>query len=186
MEDIIKRIQALDEKSLFHLERFLSKLESDEDIPTHIYVDGGCVKKVGAYAWKIPDGPGDVNLIEGKTTNNIAELMAIEAAIKNTNGSIMIFSDSEYAIKCISVWSHKWKMNDWMTTNGKPVKNQELIKRIVELIDESGRNITFQHVTAHNGDKYNEMVDTMCSRAIAKKELEEVKAALDALNVSEE
>lgn len=176
MERIIKRIEALDEDSLSVLESFLSKLEN-EDVPTHVYVDGGCVKGTGAYAWMVPGGPSSVKLIEGRTTNNAAELMAIEDAIRNTKGNITIFSDSDYAIKCLSLWSHTWKKNGWKTTKGKPVKNRELIERTLELIESSERRISFQHVLAHTGDKYNEIVDSMCTQAISDKCAEELKVS---------
>lgn len=186
MEQIIKRIAALDNDSLRKLENFLSKLEDGVSFPSHVYVDGGCVKGCGAYAWAIPGGSSNVTLIDGKTTNNVAELMAIEDAIKNTEGDITIFSDSDYAIKCLSVWCPKWKKNGWKKANGQPVKNQEIIEKVYDLIESSERDISFQHVPAHKGDKYNEMVDSMCTRAIAGKALADAQAAFNALNVSEE
>lgn len=42
---------------------------------------------------------------------------------------LCIYSDSEYAINCIAHWVERWKISGWVTTRGKPVENQDLIKK---------------------------------------------------------
>lgn len=73
-------------------------------------------------------------------TNNQCELMALDYAFKlivryyrelsEMNKVIKIVSDSEYSIKCISVWLAAWKKNNWKTKNNEDVKNRDLIESI--------------------------------------------------------
>ena len=44
---------------------------------------------------------------------------------------------------------------------GKPVANKDNVKEAKKLIDHLPCYITFQWVKGHNGDKYNELVDTL-------------------------
>ena len=73
-------------------------------------------------------------------TNNQCELMALDYTFKliiryyreliSINKVIKIVSDSEYSIKCISVWLAAWKKNNWKTKNNEDVKNRDLIESI--------------------------------------------------------
>jgi ribonuclease HI len=73
-------------------------------------------------------------------TNNQCELMALDYSFKlilryyrelsEMNKVIKIVSDSEYSIKCISVWLAAWKKNNWKTAKGEDVKNRDLIESI--------------------------------------------------------
>ena len=73
-------------------------------------------------------------------TNNQCELMALDYTFKlivryyreltEINKVIKIVSDSEYSIKCISVWLVAWKKNNWKTAKGEDVKNRDLIESI--------------------------------------------------------
>ena len=101
-----------------------------------------------------------------KITNNVAELTAILLGIQtiiNTNltpdfkedHQILIYSDSEYCINCITKWARKWKDNDWRKSSGKkePVQNKELVERIYDHYLKY--KIRFQHVKAHQPEPYN-------------------------------
>lgn len=75
-------------------------------------------------------------------TNNQCELdsvrMVFEIILKNkdsiikNNKKINIVSDSEYTINSLTLWIKKWKLNNWLTANGKPVKNKDIIEKIDE------------------------------------------------------
>jgi ribonuclease HI len=88
-------------------------------------------------------GMGCTNIKEQYTdnkTNNQCELMALDYSFKlivryyreliDRNKVIKIVSDSEYSIKCISVWLAAWKKNNWKTAKGEDVKNRDLIESI--------------------------------------------------------
>jgi ribonuclease HI len=75
-------------------------------------------------------------------TNNTCELYAIlrvlEVLIDNdyhkSYKNIELFSDSKYCIQSLTLWIDKWKMNNWKSSNGNHIKNQELILEIDSLM----------------------------------------------------
>ena len=72
---------------------------------------------------------------------------------------IIIHTDSQYSIDCVTDWCHNWIKNGWKTSKGKDVLNKELIVDILNLMKD--RNVLFKHVYAHIGIKHNERVDTL-------------------------
>lgn len=67
-------------------------------------------------------------------TNQRAELTAIGIALKivfqrekELTGTpwfdVEIYSDSRYAIGCMTEWREKWKANGWRNADGAPVGN---------------------------------------------------------------
>lgn len=88
--------------------------------------------------------------IDGKQTNNVAELTAIlelysiiEQDILNQL-HICIVTDSEYAIHCLTTYGKKCQLNNW----SKDIPNKELVKQLYELYSPH-KNIYFKHVLAH-------------------------------------
>lgn len=95
-------------------------------------------------------------LPEGKASNNVAELtaclIAIEIIINGNynNNKIIICTDSEYIINCITLWVHNWQKNNWQRSvkgKNKPIKNLEIIKRIKFYVDKY--KIVFKHIRSH-------------------------------------
>jgi ribonuclease HI len=103
----------------------------------------------------------------GKTTNNVAELTALERLLAATDPSVPleVRMDSQYAMKAVTTWLPGWKRNGWRTSAGKPVANQELVVRIDALLD--GRTVDFRYVPAHqvDGDRLNDFADRAASQA---------------------
>ena len=84
-------------------------------------------------------------------TNNTGELMAILLAlycITQKETDLMIYSDSMYCINSIVIWSKGWIKNGWIASTGSPVKNKEIIQRILEE-RKKFKNVAFIHVKAH-------------------------------------
>jgi ribonuclease HI len=120
-------------------------------------------------------------------TNNICELLAIKLGIEKIlettskenlkTTTIIIYSDSEYCINCITKWSKNWEKNGWKSSNGKPVKNKELIKYNYDYYNRY--RIKFNHVRSHTkapteASKYklwygNEMADKLAKNASVSK-----------------
>lgn len=93
-------------------------------------------------------------------TNNIAELYAIKVAlssIKDRIKSLTIITDSEYSIGCITNPSWRPKKNTTLINSIK-----KLLKETQKLVEEP---IVFTHVKGHNGDLYNEQVDSLAQNA---------------------
>jgi ribonuclease HI len=100
----------------------------------------------------------------GIATNNKCEMYAILKAfeiyfecyerdiLKKTKiKNLIIFSDSNYTIKSLSIWINKWRFNNWKTISGTDVKNRDLIEIIDYYINRYSKyiNIIFLHVKAH-------------------------------------
>lgn len=158
-----------------------------------IYTDGSSRGNPGsgAYAFLVKT---DTNIYEeakqyDNVTNNQMELSAILKSleyIKDKNYSdVLIKSDSEYAVKGINVWLAGWKRNGWKTSTKKEVKNQDLWFKIDETINEiQSKNtmLSFEHVLGHNGEKYNERVDQLCTSFATGKPLDLYDGSIEGHN----
>ncbi|KAF9467623.1 ribonuclease H-like domain-containing protein [Collybia nuda] len=93
-----------------------------------------------------PDGKGCISFPLERTkginpTNNRAEIRAAHAAfgLRYWSGEgfqrVVIATDSEYLVRGISEYVLIWKENGWMTVEGKPVKNQDLWKLLLEDVE---------------------------------------------------
>ncbi|PFH61553.1 hypothetical protein XA68_17056 [Ophiocordyceps unilateralis] len=149
---------------------------SSEDM-LKIYTDGsslangkvGCRAGVGVYF-----GDGDVRNVserlEGELqTNQRAELMAMLRALQIAPRSqtVQIVSDSQYSINCVTQWAVGWKLKDWMTATGEKVKNQDIIRAVLDKIDErtlAGANTYFHWVKGHSSDRGNQAADRLAVR----------------------
>lgn len=124
------------------------------------YTDGSCnnlsANKEGGAAYLI--------LLNGKeilrrskalihTTNNRAEMLAIISAVKRCpiGADIVIHTDSKYAIFS---FGHRKRISD-------SVKNSDLIHLYRK--ESAQKKVTFEWVKGHNGDRYNEIVDSMAN-----------------------
>lgn len=102
-------------------------------------------------------------------TNNRAELYAIYRAIKKVEENydferIVIFTDSEYSMKSTTLWVNGWKKNNWKNAKNKPVENQDLIKKIDELLLKHNGKIEIKWTRAHVGTKGNEEADRLANK----------------------
>ena len=131
-----------------------------------IYTDGACSGNPGKGGWAaiILDKDLNVSSISGgesNTTNNRMELMATIMALKKIKrkSEITIFTDSKYVKDGITVWIKKWKLNNWRSSNKKPVKNKDLWIKL----DSScmKHKVTWKWVKAHAENKYNNLVDKL-------------------------
>jgi len=132
---------------------------------TMIFCDGACRGNPG------PSSSGVVIFEENKKiffsgeyeekgTNNTAELKALYHALllsKNYD-DVVIKTDSQYSINCLTKWAYSWKAKDWKKANG-PIKNLELIKIIHSLWLELKDNVEIVYVKGHAGIIGNELAD---------------------------
>lgn len=150
-----------------------------------VYTDGSCsmngkIGAIGGIGIHFPDRElKDVSKIYvGHCTNQRTELYAILQALKYINVKlrlskycVFIKTDSMYCINCITKWTKGWINNGWITKDGKPVANKELIENIYKYY--SRYKIILEHVSAHtNGDDVdsigNEIADALATRATKK------------------
>ena len=88
-------------------------------------------------------------MICDKPTNNKAELTAILRALKECfinkiKQKIIIYTDSDYCIKCITVWYPEWIKGS--TKNRKNIDILNEIYKIYQYLD-----IRFIHIRSHTG-----------------------------------
>ena len=98
-----------------------------------------------------------------QTTNIRMEGLAIIAALKDADGAACeIFSDSEFWIKVITIWSVPWEKNGWKKKGGE-IKNLDIVMEAVPLFKASKATLTW--VRGHNNDPGNEMADYWANQA---------------------
>ncbi|PHH63983.1 hypothetical protein CDD80_1166 [Ophiocordyceps camponoti-rufipedis] len=149
---------------------------SSEDV-LKIWTDGSSLAngKVGSRAGVgVFFGDGDARNVserlEGELqTNQRAELMAMVRALQIAPRAqtVQIVSDSQYSINCVTQWAVGWKLKDWMTATGEKVKNQDLIRAVLDKIDErtlAGANTYFHWVKGHSADRGNRAADRLAVR----------------------
>ena len=120
-----------------------------------------------------------------RQTNQRAELTAILRAIDVAprHRDVTIFTDSRYAIDCVTVWFVNWRRNNWMTKDNKPVENRDLIESILVKIEERNElkvKTLFQWIKGHNRDPGNEAADRLAVNGAH----EGVRQKAEALEVS--
>jgi ribonuclease HI len=143
-----------------------------EDI-VEIYADGACKGNPGPGGWgAVLTANGKVKEIfggESPTTNNRMELMAVISALETLKRpcTVTLYTDSQYVQKGISEWIHSWKRRGWKTADKKPVKNEDLWRRL-ETATHTHR-IDWRWVKGHAGNPGNERADELANRGIEMK-----------------
>jgi ribonuclease HI len=98
-------------------------------------------------------------------TNNRMELRAVlEALAELPDGAtVELLSDSRYVIDALTRWIHGWRRRGWMTAQGTPVLNRDLI----EALDARNRQLQVRYtwVRGHAGNPLNELVDALAQSA---------------------
>lgn len=130
-----------------------------------IYSDGACSGNPGPGGWGAILMAGEhVKEIRGgeaATTNNRMELMAAIQALETLKRpcSVELHTDSQYVMKGISEWIHGWKARGWKTADKKPVKNDDLWRRLDTA--RSKHDVTWKWVKGHAGHEFNERADEL-------------------------
>ena len=141
-----------------------------------IYCDGACSGNPGNAGSGLAIYSNKKNPVllygafEEEGTNNIAELNALHQALviarqTNSENIISIYSDSKYAIDCITTWAYSWKKNGWSKKGGE-IKNLELIIEAHTLYEKLKNKIEINHVKGHSGVEGNELADRMAVHTI--------------------
>lgn len=131
-----------------------------------VYTDGSCIGNPGPGGWACVFEDGTkICGAETNTTNNRMELMAAIRALERTS-NITIVTDSQYVKQGIETWIHKWNQNNWKTSTGNPVKNQDLWEKLDNLCKP---HTLWEWVKGHTGHTGNEQADKLardCAKII--------------------
>jgi ribonuclease HI len=143
---------------------------SPPDWLVEIFTDGACKGNPGPGAWAtiLRFGVYEKTLTgaESDTTNNRMELMA---AIKGLEAlkrrcSVRLATDSKYLMLGITKWLKNWKVGNWKTSQKKPVKNEDLWRKLDEL--NSKHDVEWIWVHGHFGHPENEQADQLARKAL--------------------
>jgi ribonuclease HI len=135
-----------------------------------IFTDGACSGNPGPGGWGAILRKGDVEKEisggEHLTTNNRMELMAAIAALEALTKpcTVELTTDSVYVKDGLTKWIHGWKRNGWKTADKKPVKNEDLWKRLEAAA--GNHKVTWKWVKGHAGHLENERADALARGAI--------------------
>jgi ribonuclease HI len=145
----------------------LSEL-TKEMLMNQVWTDGACEPNPGTGGWGYllqtetglvrEDCGGEI-----ETTNNRMELTAILMALKALPDGAMavIYSDSQYCVNGMTVWSKGWKRRQWHKKDGSPMPNRDLWLALNEA-DKRVR-ATYKWVRGHAGNAGNERADVLAS-----------------------
>lgn len=142
----------------------------------YAYTDGACSGNPGPGGWGalLVASDGDTVLKqrelkggEGDTTNNRMELMAAISALEALErpSTLTVVTDSAYVKGGITAWMHGWKRNGWKTSTRKPVKNEDLWKRLDAA--QARHDVTWKWVKGHAGHPENEKADQLARAGMA-------------------
>ena len=137
-----------------------------------IYTDGACKGNPGAGGWGalLQRGSKTKELHGGEalTTNNRMELMAVIRALDalEPGSRVRLHTDSQYVQLGISGWINQWKKNGWRTAARKPVKNDDLWRRLDEVA--AKHEIEWLWVRGHDGNAGNERADALANLGCAE------------------
>ena|SRR5258706_9109972 len=151
-----------------------------------IYVDGGCrgngkPGSVGAAAAVFKLRYGGQNSWTRilprypPPTNQRAEISAIILALEqalekyaeldsNPWLDVKIYSDSKYAIGCMTDWVYKWCKNGWVNAAGNEVANRDLIQKASDLDDKLKEEGSVEYIWIPRHE--NEEADRLCNQAM--------------------
>jgi ribonuclease HI len=135
-----------------------------------IWTDGGCKGNPGPGGWgailKYGDKIKELKGGEPETTNNRMELTAAISALEALSRpcTIELHTDSQYVRQGVTGWIQNWKRNGWRTADKKPVKNEDLWRRLDEARER--HNINWLWVKGHAGNEMNERADELAGEGM--------------------
>ncbi len=140
-----------------------------------LYTDGACSGNPGPGGWGLVliyrESRLELSGYEEHTTNNRMELMAaIQGLISLKEPcQVALYSDSAYLVNAFEKgWLTSWQRNNWLKADKKPVENQDLWKRLLEL--SAKHRVKFHKVKGHADNPENNRCDQLATGEIKQKQ----------------
>ena len=136
-----------------------------------VHTDGACSGNPGPGGWgALLAWNGLTKELKGgeaATTNNRMEMTAAIRALESLKrpSTVDLFTDSTYLRDGIMGWLAKWKKDGWKTAAKKPVKNEDLWRRLDEAA--AAHEIVWHWVRGHDGNPGNERADELAREGMA-------------------
>ncbi|MDH5229749.1 MAG: ribonuclease HI [Gammaproteobacteria bacterium] len=137
---------------------------------TYLFTDGACRGNPGPGGWGVilryQGHEKELKGAEADTTNNRMEMTAVIQGLSalKRNCEVVVVTDSQYVQKGISEWMTAWKQRGWKTAAKKPVKNEDLWRRLDTLAQQ--HQVKWEWVKGHSGHVENERADQLANQAI--------------------
>ena len=154
----------------------------NKDNEITVFTDGACSNNgkpnakagIGVY-FRENDERNVSKRVKGKQSNNTAELSAVIEVFSvlkkeiNEKRNVIIYSDSEYVIKCCTSYGEKCEKNNWKKKNGE-IPNVELVRKVYSLYKQFD-NVKLEWIRAHTNkndtlSKGNEWADKLANLSI--------------------
>ena len=135
-----------------------------------IFTDGACKGNPGVGGWgtilRMGEKERELSGGEPATTNNRMELMGAISALEalKRHCHIKLNTDSKYVLQGITEWLEGWKKRGWKTADKKPVKNEDLWRRLDALVVQ--HDIEWIWVKGHAGHDGNERADELANKGV--------------------
>jgi ribonuclease HI len=140
------------------------------------YTDGACSGNPGPGGWGVVLVAREAGQVvkervlsggEALTTNNRMELTAAIAALEALERptALTVVTDSAYLRDGVTRWIHGWKRNGWRTAAAKPVKNDDLWRRLDAAA--ARHRVRWEWIKGHAGHPENERADALARGGMA-------------------
>lgn len=143
----------------------------------YVYTDGACTRNgrsnaragIGVYFGESDARNVSRPVVDGRQTNNVAELEAIRTALElvrpdlQAGKRIVVVTDSQYAMRCVTDYGDACAAAGWTT----PIPNQELVQRTYALFRECLPHVSIMHVKAHTGGDDSHSIGNMHADRLA-------------------
>ena len=117
----------------------------------------------GGFAVILNEKPVALGSEKGETTNIRMEGKAIIAAINHAAGEeCVIYTDSQFWVNVITVWSLTWEKNGWKKKGGE-IKNIDIVQEVCLLYRNSKAKLVW--VRGHADDEGNILADEWANKA---------------------
>ena len=137
-----------------------------------LYCDGACSPNPGLGGWGVvllSDQHGarkELSGAEPDTTNNRMELLGAIRGLEALRQpcTVELSTDSLYVLNAFEKgWLQRWQKNGWRTSDKKPVSNEDLWRRLLEL--SAVHQIRWLWVKGHSTDVENNRADALAVEA---------------------
>jgi len=130
-----------------------------------IFTDGACSGNPGPGGWaailRWRDTEKELSGYAADTTNNRMEMIAAIQGVEALKRGVQarLYTDSTYVRDGITRWIERWKQNGWRTAAKKPVKNEDLWRRLDTALE--GHQVEWHWIKGHSGHVENERCDQL-------------------------
>lgn len=133
---------------------------------TQVWTDGSYSEKTGhgGWAWVTHSTWNSGFSLNGESSGSM-ELRAILWAIREIPGDLVIYTDHQGYANILSKGRHRHMLKEWLSAGHRDRTTLHHGLLVLIFDDMHGRNIRFEHINGHSGDKHNERAHKLANNA---------------------